>query len=98
MQDIKILTPEDCMMWRDFINDLYAHLQFHEGRMFDDIVYLSCCKSTHEMTRNILVANFPEYDAEATILYFKKMGWNCDCKVYLESPSPCDECEKEDEK
>jgi len=80
-----ILTPM-CPEWEEFQSTMHAHLNFQDAWLDDESTYSNSCDSTYRITRNVLNAHFPEFDVKATLNYFKKSGWRCDCQVYLESP------------
>jgi len=74
------LKPE----WQKFTSELMQHL-----RMYDcgDDCWNSHCDGTFKLCRNIITSRYPHIDVEATIDYFRKNEWYCDCGVFNESPS-----------
>lgn len=74
------LKPE----WKEFTNQITLHLNIINS---DDGEYFNtCCDGSFKIARNLLENRFPEFDLEATITYFKKSQWFCDCDLFSESP------------
>jgi hypothetical protein len=78
-----VLTPLKSE-WEKFTSELIFHLHItDEG----DDTWNSNCDASFKLCRNIISSRYPEFDLEATIEYFRKSGWFCDCEVFCESPS-----------
>lgn len=73
------LKPE----WQSFTTELVQHLRIYDC---DDGCWNSHCDGSFKITRNLLENRFPDFDIDATIEYFKKSHWFCDCGVFCESP------------
>jgi hypothetical protein len=83
----KILTPMD-ERWDEFMSSLMSHLNIQEEYdNYDEMVHFSTgCDASFRITRNVLKNRFSGYDCEATIGYFQKNEWYCDCETFLNSP------------
>jgi hypothetical protein len=85
------LKPE----WDMFTSELCHHLNFPDP---DSGLHYSSCDGSFKISRNIIENRFPKFDLEATINYFKKSEWYCDCEVFCENPVYLGKCWKtEDE-
>lgn len=81
-----ILTPM-CLEWDEFQIELGAHLCWQDVTNMGEERIICTCDATYRLTRNLLQSHFFNYDVEETLEYFKKSGWYCDCKAYLDSPN-----------
>lgn len=78
-----VLTPLKSE-WEEFTRQIVIHLNIVDTP--DEEYYHTCCDGSFKLTRNIIETRFPEFDIEATIAYFKKSEWFCDCDIFSESP------------
>mgnify|MGYP007083446852 CR=1 FL=1 len=85
----KILTPRDSV-WEKFQGTMHAHLNLRDATLAGEETVIGDCKCNYDITRAVLASHYPEYDIEATIEYFQKNEWLCDCEVYLDSPNCLD--------
>lgn len=74
------LKPE----WEKFTSELTFHLHIVDC---GDDQWNSSCDTSLKLCRNIITSRFPQFDVEATLDYFRKNEWLCDCEVFAESPS-----------
>ena len=82
---MRILTPLD-PDWDILTDSLAIHLHSRD-HPFEENVVIDECDASFSLTRNILTSHFPEdVDIEASIAYFRKNGWYCDCELYHEVP------------
>lgn len=87
----KILTPDNDVEWRDFINSMILHLNIH-GNPDDEDYFLTDCDGTFRMSRNILKNRFFKFDEDLTIRHFQnKLKCYCDCEVFEKYPMSTEE-------
>ena len=80
-----LLTPRD-PRWDRFIGSIYHHIRIRDD--YDDPdLWMSDCDGSFRVTRNIIENRFPELDVEATLDYFRKMDWCCDCELFAGCPN-----------
>ena len=83
---IKILTPDNDVEWRDFIDRMMLHLHIRDVPGDEDY-FMTDCDGTFKMSRNILKNRFFDFDEESTIEFFqKKLQCYCDCEVFEKHP------------
>jgi len=80
--DENILTPMN-PKWERFEREVTHHLGIYECQ--DDTLNTRC-DGSFKIARNIITNRFPEIDLEATIAYFKKSEWFCDCELFFSAP------------